>query len=426
MLIHAWLACTQPDATGGGPTPDGWTTETGPLPNPTTDTTTGTPPTGTTDDGDGDDDDDDDGEFLFSETVHVFALEIPDASWNELEGDLWGGGDYVGAYLTTPELDVIEVGIKLTGQSSFQGINDKPSFKIKVDFFDELQRYDGLKKFNLHNLTWDGSFTAEYLSYRIWREFGLPAPRVSHGELTVNGELYGLYSLVENVDGQMLDEHFDDDNGNLYEGAGCDLDWCDCLEVDIDDEGTHAALGELCDAATEEGDAWNTAIHDAMNWDHFVGHIAMEAWISHWDGYSWNNNNFRLYHEPTLDQFSFIPWSTDLSFGWAGPRTPGDPPSCHTYATDISTYTLGILNQSCYDDLECQADYADKMLAISDLVETLPYETWIDEAVARLDPYVQADTKRSYTIQDFYDQNECFKDFLRERPQEIRDAVPGL
>lgn len=364
-----------------------------------------------------------DGDNLFIHAVHALSMEIPESSWDQLLNDVWGGGDYVGAYITMPDGASLEVGIKLTGQSSFQGITEKPSFKVKFDFFDEAQTWDGLKRFNLHNLTWDGSYTAEANSYRLYREMGLPAPRTSHAELTVNGELYGLYSVVENYDGQFLDEWFENDEGNLYEGFGHDIDCCNCFEIDIADEGNHDALNRLCDAVTENGEDWNVAVHDSMDWHNMTRALALEAWLAHWDGYSWNLNNYRLYHEPTIDRFFMFPWSTDLSYGWAGPRTPADPPSCHTYATDISEYTYGMMANDCRDDEECMADFLAGIEEINDLVEDIDNDTYVDDLVALLDPYVQADPNRPYSVQDFYDQNECFKGFMQQRPGELRTVL---
>ncbi len=369
-----------------------------------------------------------DGDFVFTQTVHELVLEIPDGSWDVLLDQSWGGGEYVGAYLTTPDGVTSEVGIKLTGQSSFQGITDKPSFKIKMDFFDETVRWDGLKRFNLHNLTWDGSFTAEANAYRLYRDMGLAAPRTSHARLVVNEQLYGLYSLIENYDGQMMDEWFVNDKGNLYEGFGHDMDCCNCFEVDIDDEGNHDALGALCDNVLLSGAAWNEAMKESMDWHALTRALAAEAWVAHWDSYSWNLNNFRLYHEPDLDKFFMMPWSTDLSFGWAGPRTPGDPPSCHTYATDISEYSYGMVASDCRNDEDCIAEVLAGLEEINVLVDAsaADWGAQIDEVVALLDPYVQEDTKKAYTVQDFYDQNQCFKDFLVARPAEIRAVYPRL
>ena len=41
---------------------------------------------------------------------------------------------------------------------------------------------------------------------------------------------------------------------------------------------------------------------------------AMEVVTDHWDGYANNQNNFFIYHDPSTDKMSFIPWGIDDLF----------------------------------------------------------------------------------------------------------------
>jgi spore coat protein CotH len=90
----------------------------------------------------------------------------------------------------------------------------------------------------LNNMVQDGSAMHEDVSYEMFREAGVPASRVAHVELYLNGEYRGLYLHVETVDDQFLKRHFLDPDGNLYEGTyGGDLTLESISDMDRDELG---------------------------------------------------------------------------------------------------------------------------------------------------------------------------------------------
>jgi hypothetical protein len=63
----------------------------------------------------------------------------------------------------------------------------------------------------------DGSFLHELVAYSIYRRLGVAAPRVGYTRLLLNGELMGLYAIIETPDDVWLDRSFKEEDGNLYE-----------------------------------------------------------------------------------------------------------------------------------------------------------------------------------------------------------------
>ena len=57
----------------------------------------------------------------------------------------------------------------------------------------------------------------ERVTFALMRRLGIPAPRLAHARLFVNGEYMGLYTVVENIDEEYLRDRFDDESGYLYE-----------------------------------------------------------------------------------------------------------------------------------------------------------------------------------------------------------------
>lgn len=122
------------------------------------------------------------------------------------------------------------VGIRFKGNSTLQGAWQsgilKLSFKMDFDEFEDdypqidNQRFYGFKNFSLKNNYADNSQLREIVATDAFRKAGLAASHAAFYTLYVdhgNGpEYFGLYALVEEVDGTVLDTQFGNDDGNLY------------------------------------------------------------------------------------------------------------------------------------------------------------------------------------------------------------------
>ena len=111
------------------------------------------------------------------------------------------------------------VGVRLKGNSSYMHPGDKKSFKIDFNKFISGQNYDGLKKLNFSNGFKDPTCMREKLFFDVCREVGVPAPRASFAEVTFNGEPWGFYTVVEQIDDQFLDWNIQEDSGNLFKAG---------------------------------------------------------------------------------------------------------------------------------------------------------------------------------------------------------------
>ena len=47
----------------------------------------------------------------------------------------------------------------------------------------------------------------------------MPAPRASFANVTFNGEAWGFYTVVEQIDDQFLDWAIEEDSGNLFKAG---------------------------------------------------------------------------------------------------------------------------------------------------------------------------------------------------------------
>jgi spore coat protein CotH len=385
---------------------------------------------GTGDDGGGDDGGGDDGgggggsgDTVFDDTtVHEFALEIPSDSWDALSSG-WGHSapnEYYPATFTGLG-EELEVGIRLKGSSTWQGIDGKPNFKIKFDEFVKDQELEDADCFDLHNDMYDPSYMKEFLAYKSFREAGLPASRTGWAHLTVNDDDYGLYAIVEKEDGRYLKQWFDDTTGSVYESVGCDLTETYCWELDREGEGDDPSdLADLQDAASGSGSSWFDAIQSAMDWPVVSRSLALEITIAHWDGYSGNLNNIRLYHEPTLDRWYYTPWSTDLAFGanpWHGGAT-----YCGNFMTNPAEYGAGLLINKCRATAECREDLETAFLEMADHLEAIDLVSEIERVTPILAEYAASDPKNNFGEDRVEDEIDCLRSWIADRPEELREA----
>ena len=112
------------------------------------------------------------------------------------------------------------VAIRAKGNTSLTSVksygNDRYSFKIEFDHYDDALSYYGLDKLCLNNIIQDNTYMKDYLTYRLMYEFGADAPLCSYTYITVNGEDWGLYLAVEGVEESFLKRNYGNDHGQLY------------------------------------------------------------------------------------------------------------------------------------------------------------------------------------------------------------------
>ena len=111
-------------------------------------------------------------------------------------------------------------GIRAKGNTSLSSVaqygNDRYSFKIEFDHYDNALTYHGLDKLNLNNLIQDNTMMKDYVTYQLMGSFGVDAPLCSYVYITVNGEDWGLYLAVEGVEDSFLQREYGNDYGELY------------------------------------------------------------------------------------------------------------------------------------------------------------------------------------------------------------------
>ena len=260
------------------------------------------------------------------------------------------------------------VALKLKGSAgSFRDLEDKPGFTIDVDREKSSADFHGLVKFHLNNSVQDGSYLNEFAGYEIFRRSGLPAPRITHAIVRLNGRSLGLYVLKESYDRRFLARFFERSDGNLYDG-GVNGEVDDELDRDSGDGPLDRADLKRLAAACHEENAKKRRERVAalVDLDRFLTFMALEAMLAHWDGYTPNQNNWRVYFDPKTKKAVFIPHGMDQIFG--------------DHEAPIVQHPVGIVARAVMADPECQTAYHKRL---RDLLPLLFPSKDIEAAVRR-------------------------------------------
>jgi spore coat protein H len=274
-------------------------------------------------------------EFFADPKIHVFDLKIAEADLAQLTQN---SRTYVSADLTEGKIVLAKIGVRLKGMGSFRPVDDKPSFAIKFDEFDEAQTYRGLKKLMFNNSSQDSTYVAEMLATQLFTDAGVPAARVTHARLRLNGRDLGLYVVIEAMNKDFLKRQFGSGKGSLYEGYLQDIDGD--LDQDNGEDESRAdlkALNEAC-AIADPQKRW-ARLNEVLDVERFLSFIAMELLATHWDGYLIHYNNYRLYHDPKTGKMVFITHGLDWAF--RRPNVSIDPPVKSVVARAVLTTPEG-------------------------------------------------------------------------------------
>jgi len=268
---------------------------------------------------------------------------------------------YVHADIVIDGVEYGDVGFRVKGgYGSFRewGTGEKNAFILDMNLFVDGQDHQGMNKLVVNNMVQDPSFLHEYTGYSLFRELGLPASRTSFSEVRIDDRKMGLYTFIEPNDANdFLEDHFGNDDGDVYEGAyGADLWQLAMWEMDHDN-GEDTELNHLynlvnaLDAIPPDTDPYPT-LQEHFDMPAYVLFAATELYMGHWDGYAWTTNNYKI-HRDEDGLWTFIPWGLDQTFGdWLGDRAGVLPePGAEAW--------LGRIHQMCLASEGCRADLAD-------------------------------------------------------------------
>ena len=360
------------------------------------------------------------GDTIFSNLqVHTVAIEFAEpAYWDSLVLHYnQGAGQYMAARVTVDGVPYDSVGVRFKGNASYNHPNLKKPFRLSFDEYRSAQRLDGLKSVHLNNCWEDPTFIREKLHLDYCREAGIPGPRGNFAELTLNGQPWGLYSLVEHVDKTFLSGRFGNNDGNLYKAVDgflnpliSDFKWYGSdpslyfnrYELHTDDSPDPWTDLVLVINALNNSANPATALPPVVNLDRLCRAFATDNLLANFDSYAGSGRNFYCYFNELTGKMEWVVWDAGMSFGSFWGATTNYENASITF---VSSTTNRPLASKIFDTPALRQQYFQAYSALfTGLFSEAQLFPQIDAIANLIRPRVYADPRKMYTNAQF-DQN---------------------
>jgi spore coat protein CotH len=107
------------------------------------------------------------------------------------------------------------VGARYKGNTSYTMAGTKKSINIELDYTNATADLMSYETINLNNASGDETIMREPLYFNVMGKY-TPCPQGSMARVNINGALWGVYSLVQQENGQLINEWFPSNNGDRW------------------------------------------------------------------------------------------------------------------------------------------------------------------------------------------------------------------
>jgi hypothetical protein len=337
------------------------------------------------------------------------------------------------------------VGVRFKGQSSYQEIPGSPkkSFSISMDFVYGGQTLMGYKSLNLHNCYKDESFMREvFYENRIKNH--IPAAKAAFARLFINGENWGLYANVQQINKFFFKQWYLSSKGTSWRAERDDGQWAPDGngKSALNYLGTDTVLyqEEYDLKFTDKASPWNDLLSacDALNnpplpdlpgslppvldIDRALWFLASEILFADDDSYVQKGRvDYYFYWEKETGRIA------PQEYDGNGVMNPDNLTWSPFYHEENVNYPL--MNR-----LFSVPEYRQRYLAhlrtlIKEYFTPSSADSIIDSYKTLIDTIVQNDSKKLYTYQDFLDEIPLLKTFISDRKNFLENnpevAQPG-
>jgi hypothetical protein len=275
--------------------------------------------------------------FYDPATLRTLFFEFEDDNW---ESELMAFKETdieVPATLIVDGKTYKDVGVQFRGNSSFSMVPEgqKHSLNVSMDAFVKDQSLLGFNTLNLLNSHADPSYLHGVLYLQAAREL-IPAPRANYVRVVINGESWGIYPNIEQVNKVFLKEWYKTDAGSRWKAPGslngrAGLEyWGEeparykrTYEIKTkDDPKAWAALINLTRVLnTTPPDKLEAALTPILDIDGVMRFLALDNTLVNNDGYWVRASDYFLYLDPG-GKFHITPNDINEAFGGVGGGFP--------------------------------------------------------------------------------------------------------
>lgn len=211
--------------------------------------------------------------------------------------------------------ETMKVRVQYRGDTSPHFLYFKKSWRIE---FVEPEIFEGMRYVDLI-VPQDRSFVTEQLNNYRAKKLGLVVPESRFVRLKVNGQDFGVYFMVEHWSKEFLEKNRLSGDTNFYKERSVnepifeDIRYWNKVTTNPQETiSNYAELQTLIDIINKTSDnEFLQKISTIVDMDNFMRWY-MHSLLSGSDHQDWAHN-IRLYFDPALGKFQFIPWDVEIA-----------------------------------------------------------------------------------------------------------------
>lgn len=381
--------------------------------------------------------------------VHEIDLELKEADWHSILGDP-RAKEYVPAEVLIDGERISNVGLRVKGSNSLNQIlkygSKRFSLKIEFDHYEKGQSYHGLDKLSLNSSFQDNAYLKDVMTFDMMASMGVPAPLTSYAFIRINGEDWGLFVAIEEIEDAFVLRNYGTNHGELYKPSyrRLDDDNSDIGLIYTGDEfwrydnifresvfkANDADKKRLIKALQILSEGQD--LERAVDIEAVLRYFVVQTFVVNLDSYlGRTGHNYFLYEKD--GRISMLPWDYNLAFatyalGMTDPiddstlfvNYPIDTPA--PFEVMVRRPLFFVLMQD-RDNLVRYHQLYDEFLV--DYLESGYFEDKVDTIAELISPYVERDPTKFASHDRFLLAVDTFKSFNLLRTQSVRGQLDG-
>ncbi|MFO1499484.1 MAG: CotH kinase family protein [Verrucomicrobiota bacterium] len=148
--------------------------------------------------------------------LRTISLTFTQANWpTRLSNGRNTGSNTLGDLILDNGASIAGVGVRYKGNTSFQIGGNKKSLNIELDYADKGVDLMGYTTINLNNAAGDETIMREPVYFTVLQQYTV-GPKGALAKLYINGQYWGVYSLAQQEDGDLINEWFLSNDGDRW------------------------------------------------------------------------------------------------------------------------------------------------------------------------------------------------------------------
>jgi spore coat protein CotH len=356
--------------------------------------------------------------------LHQISLTMAPEDWQSILDDS-AGDEWRHATIVYDGVTVEDVGVRPSGEGSRFPGNPKQSVRIRFDAFPNKGKFGGIDVLKLKGQIGDDSMMRDKLGYFVFGKV-MPAPQEAHARLIVNGDLRGVYAVIQVWESDAIKEHFNEPLGSLYRLRGV-IGMDPYLYAGDDPKAYVPAPWEQKLSKPGNGDDVipkflkvmadsPSAIEPGTDVENLLAYLAANALITNTDGLAGDTGveDHYQYYDPATGKFVVLPWDPDNTFGADNVK-----PDRGIYARFSKSRLLTIVR----DEGTYRQQYKEKIRAVMAAVPAADVQAEVDRIANQIREAVHEDPIKAFPNDSFEWSVGYLRDYIAARYANVATQV---